>query len=57
MLSISNPVCNPLLWLGRDREERKGGREEGTGRNERDKLRVVLETRKKFVPERNSLAG
>ena len=47
MLSISNPVSNPLQWLGKDKEEGKGGREGGTVRNERDKLREVLEARKK----------
>lgn len=44
MLSISNPVSNPLWWLGKDREQREGGREGGTVRNERDNLREMLKT-------------
>lgn len=42
MLSISNPVSNPLWWLGKDTEQREGGREGGTVRNERDNLREML---------------
>lgn len=46
LLSINNPVSNPLWWLGKDREQRKGGREGWTVRNERDNLREMLEAGK-----------
>lgn len=56
MLSISNPVSNPLRWLGEDREQREGGREGGTGRNERDNFREMLQAGEKLIPERAWLA-
>jgi len=55
-LSISNPVSNVSNGLWKDREERKGGREGGTVRNEKEKLREVLEARKKSS-QRGWLAG